>query len=506
MGLGLAEPGFHTRAYVEWEEYPRSTIIAAQRAGYFAPAPIWDDLTTFDARPFAGAIDTVLAGYPCQPFSYAGQRKGEDDPRHLWPHVARVIAELGDGLRWVFLENVSGHVTLGGEAVLRALRDMGFTPAVGIFTAAETCAPHKRERWFCVAYKPGGGCGEQRDAAQPGRGRHADGGGGSLYEGSRPEGGRKADAGRSGADVDDTLTLGRVEGRNRDYAGNVGQQSDPEGQPVADTDGRNPSAEWEQRGREQRFQPQGGNVGGQALDDAAGARCDSTGAGPATNGQGRERLLGAGCDGVADANRGNGDGGRGRGSGWGSEPANGGGSLADASQPGLQGRERAGSPDQRDRTPAYGPTAERGSPFLFPPGPGDRDAWSYVASAAPSLLPAVSRRDIYTAARRLAAMVSPDTAARIFDRTTGLESLDRLAALVREKIAVVEQAEAVTALCLLAHGMARRTRALRLLGNGVHPLAASHAWRTLSAAHGLRPVDMDAASIGQAKPTGDVLK
>jgi len=103
MGLMLAEPGFHTRCFVEWEEYPRATIIAAQRAGYFAPAPIWDDLTTFDAKPFAGAIDTLLAGYPCQPFSQAGKRLGADDPRHLWPHVARVIRELGDGLRWVFL-------------------------------------------------------------------------------------------------------------------------------------------------------------------------------------------------------------------------------------------------------------------------------------------------------------------------------------------------------------------------------------------------------------------
>ncbi len=51
MGLMLAEPGFHTRCFVEWEEYPRQSIVAAQRAGYFTPAPIWDDVTTFDGRP-----------------------------------------------------------------------------------------------------------------------------------------------------------------------------------------------------------------------------------------------------------------------------------------------------------------------------------------------------------------------------------------------------------------------------------------------------------------------
>jgi len=150
MGLGLAEPGFHTRCFVEWEDYPRQAIIAAQRAGYFAPAPIWDDLTTFDARPLRGAIDTVLAGYPCQPFSAAGQRKGAADERHLWPHVARVIDECRPV--WVFLENVGGHVSLGLDTVLRELWELDYTPAAGLFTAAETGAPHKRERVFIVAY------------------------------------------------------------------------------------------------------------------------------------------------------------------------------------------------------------------------------------------------------------------------------------------------------------------------------------------------------------------
>ena len=101
LGLMLAEPGYHTRAFVEWEEYPRTVLIAAQHAGYFAPAPIWDDLRSFDARPFHGAFDAVLAGYPCQPFSAAGKRGGADDPRHLWPEVARVIRECAP--EWVFL-------------------------------------------------------------------------------------------------------------------------------------------------------------------------------------------------------------------------------------------------------------------------------------------------------------------------------------------------------------------------------------------------------------------
>ena len=154
LGLMLAEPGFHTRCFVEWEEYPRSVLIAAQRAGYFAPAPIWDDVTTFDGRPFRGAIDTILAGYPCQPFSHAGKRKGADDKRHLWPEVARIIREVEP--RWVFLENVAGHVSLGAETVLRELWDLGWTPAAGLFSASETGAPHQRLRWFCVAYRDNG--------------------------------------------------------------------------------------------------------------------------------------------------------------------------------------------------------------------------------------------------------------------------------------------------------------------------------------------------------------
>jgi DNA (cytosine-5)-methyltransferase 1 len=151
MGIMLAEPGYHTRCFVEWEEYPRRVLITAQRAGYFAPAPIWDDLRSFDARPFRGAFDIVLAGYPCQPFSTAGQRRGADDPRHLWPEVARIIRECRP--EWVFLENVAGHIDLGAETVLRELWEMGFTPAAGAFSAAEVGAPHERLRWFCVAHR-----------------------------------------------------------------------------------------------------------------------------------------------------------------------------------------------------------------------------------------------------------------------------------------------------------------------------------------------------------------
>jgi DNA (cytosine-5)-methyltransferase 1 len=178
MGVMLAEPGYHTRAFVEWEDWPRAVLIAAQRAEYFAPAPIWNDLRSFDARPFCGAFDIILAGYPCQPFSAAGKRGGADDPRHLWPDVARVIGECRP--EWVFLENVPGHVTLSLETVLRELWGMGYTPAAGLFSAAEVGAPHQRMRIFILAHtdEPA----SRHRELQPGREQrlHAEGGGAGV--------------------------------------------------------------------------------------------------------------------------------------------------------------------------------------------------------------------------------------------------------------------------------------------------------------------------------------
>lgn len=186
MGLMLAEPEFHTRCFVEWEQYPRDTLIAAQRAGHFAPAPIWDDVTTFDAKPLAGAIDTVLAGYPCQPFSAAGQRKGENDERHLWPDIERIIGELGPTLRWCFFENVAGHLSLGLDTVLRSLRDMGFTTAAGLFSAEEVGASHERQRVFIVAYRQSpDGWGEHEPSIRRGRDTIASTGG-ELADASQP--------------------------------------------------------------------------------------------------------------------------------------------------------------------------------------------------------------------------------------------------------------------------------------------------------------------------------
>lgn len=85
----------------------------------------------------------------CQPWSNAGQRKGADDPRHLFPHISRILEEVRP--IWCLFENVSGHLSLGYGEVYRSLRDLGYTVEPGIYTAEEVGAPHERKRLFILA-------------------------------------------------------------------------------------------------------------------------------------------------------------------------------------------------------------------------------------------------------------------------------------------------------------------------------------------------------------------
>ncbi len=152
-----------TVCHVEREAYAAAVLVARMAEATLDPAPIWDDLKTFSGEPWRGVVDIVTAGYPCQPFSLAGKGLAERDPRHLWPHVRRVIGECEPSL--VFLENVPGHVKRGFATVVRELQVMGFRVAAGLFSAEEVGAPHRRQRLFALAYsggraarQPGGGC------------------------------------------------------------------------------------------------------------------------------------------------------------------------------------------------------------------------------------------------------------------------------------------------------------------------------------------------------------
>ena len=94
-------------------------------------------------------IDILTAGYPCQPFSHAGQRKGENDERHIWPEIKTIISKLQPKL--AILENVRGHLTLGFKEVLQDLAQIGYDASWAIVRASDVGAPHRRERLFIIA-------------------------------------------------------------------------------------------------------------------------------------------------------------------------------------------------------------------------------------------------------------------------------------------------------------------------------------------------------------------
>lgn len=94
-------------------------------------------------------IDILTAGYPCQPFSHAGQRKGTDDQRHIWPNIKEIIGNLRPS--YVILENVRGHLSLGFDKVLADITEIGYDAKWTIVRASDVGAPHKRERLFIIA-------------------------------------------------------------------------------------------------------------------------------------------------------------------------------------------------------------------------------------------------------------------------------------------------------------------------------------------------------------------
>ena len=79
------------RCFVEIEAFAIANLVAEMEAGFLAPAPIWSNAKTFDPKPFRGKIHGIVGGYPCQPFSRAGKRGGDSDPRHLWPNILATI-------------------------------------------------------------------------------------------------------------------------------------------------------------------------------------------------------------------------------------------------------------------------------------------------------------------------------------------------------------------------------------------------------------------------------
>jgi len=157
-GIKRAKVDVRTVCYCEREAYVQAVLVKAMEEGRMDTAPIWSDLATFPAESFRGKVDGITCGYPCQPFSSAGKREGQDDDRHLWPKLREHINTIG--VRWVFAENVEGHITLGLSTVISDLEEDGYKVATGIFSAEEVGAPHRRKRVFILGYSSSvGSCG-----------------------------------------------------------------------------------------------------------------------------------------------------------------------------------------------------------------------------------------------------------------------------------------------------------------------------------------------------------
>ncbi|WP_217995681.1 DNA cytosine methyltransferase [Sphingomonas parapaucimobilis] len=150
LGLHIAEPHYRTVGFVEREGHAAAALVARMEDQALGQAPIWDDLRSFDGRPWRGRVHLLTAGYPCQPFSLSGVRRGADDPRHLWPDIARIVEEVAP--EWVFCENVEGHLSLGFPDVVASLQGLGYTTKAGLFTAREAGASHRRRRLFLLAH------------------------------------------------------------------------------------------------------------------------------------------------------------------------------------------------------------------------------------------------------------------------------------------------------------------------------------------------------------------
>ena len=148
--LGGKLLGWRTVCAVEWETYPASVLCARQNDGLLENFPIWDDVQTFDGRPWRGIVDVVSGGFPCQDISAAGKGAGIDGERSgMWGEMARIIREVRP--RFVFVENSPMLSSRGLGRVLGDLATMGFDAKWGVLGAADVGANHQRDRIWIVA-------------------------------------------------------------------------------------------------------------------------------------------------------------------------------------------------------------------------------------------------------------------------------------------------------------------------------------------------------------------
>lgn len=153
--LGTKLLGFQHVGYVEWNEYCQRVIAARIADGYLDEAPIFTDVREFvqsgAADQYRGIADVVSAGFPCQPFSVAGEQLAEHDERNMWPATKAILRAVRP--TYALLENVTALLTSGYFGVILAdLAEMGFVGRWGCISASSCGAPHERDRLWIVAH------------------------------------------------------------------------------------------------------------------------------------------------------------------------------------------------------------------------------------------------------------------------------------------------------------------------------------------------------------------
>ena len=150
FSLGLESAGLvETVAFCDFDKYCQQVLNKN-----FPNVPVYGDVKELNHDKLRAdginQIDIITGGYPCQPFSVAGRKKGEQDPRHVWPEMFRLIKELRP--TWVIGENVGGHIKLGLDTVLENLESEGYSARTFSISASSVGANHKRERVWIVGY------------------------------------------------------------------------------------------------------------------------------------------------------------------------------------------------------------------------------------------------------------------------------------------------------------------------------------------------------------------
>jgi len=171
--LGGMLCGHTTVCAVEIEPYYRKVLLQRQRDGILPKFPIWDNVQTFDGKPWRGLVDVVAGGFPCQDISCAGKGAGIEGARSsMWKHMARIIGEVRP--KYAFVENSPMLVGRGLAIVLADLAEMGYDAKWGVVGAHHVSAPHRRDRiWILATDSNLRGCNNGCDSERQHEANHA---------------------------------------------------------------------------------------------------------------------------------------------------------------------------------------------------------------------------------------------------------------------------------------------------------------------------------------------